>query len=90
VNFTAMKKRRTEIVVETDEIVLRRVGASVAIWCAECGSLARMIAPEGAMAVTGASSREVYRWVEAGQVHFLETVEGFLLICSNSLPTRAN
>jgi hypothetical protein len=47
-----------------------------------------MIAPEEAMAVAGVSSREIYRWVEAGRVHFLETSEGFLLICLDSLPGR--
>jgi hypothetical protein len=31
------------------------------------------------------TSREIYREVEAGMLHFIETTEGSLLICLNSL-----
>jgi hypothetical protein len=81
------KKRRVRITVESDQfLVLRRPGSRLTAWCAECDYLVDMIAPEEAMALAGVSSREIYRWVEAGRVHFLETPEGFLLICLGSLP----
>ena len=83
----AGKKKRTHITVKSDQVlVIRRAGRSLTAWCTECGSLVNMIAPEEAMAVVGVSSREIYRWVEAGRVHYLETSEGFLLICRDSLP----
>lgn len=83
------KKKRTHITVKSDQVlVIRRPGRSLTAWCTECCSLVNMIAPEEAMAVAGVSSREIYRWVEAGRVHFLETSEGFLLICLDSLPGR--
>jgi len=86
---TTGKKKRTHITVKSDQVlVIRRPGRNLTAWCTECGSLVNMIAPEEAMAVAGVSSREIYRWVEAGRIHFLETSEGFLLICLDSLPCR--
>jgi hypothetical protein len=44
-----------------------------------------MISPDEATAVSGRSTREIYRWVEAGRVHYFETPDGFLSICLRSL-----
>ena len=41
--------------------------------------------PEEAPALASVSTRTMYRWVESGRVHFLETPEGRLLVCRNSL-----
>lgn len=46
-----------------------------------------MLSPDEAAALTGVGARTIYRWVEAGLVHFAETAEGSLLICLNSLPS---
>jgi predicted site-specific integrase-resolvase len=43
-----------------------------------------MVSPDEAAALVQASPRIIYRWVEAGVVHFTETPEG-LLICLDSL-----
>lgn len=79
-------KRRTEINVETCQVlVIRRPGRAVAAWCNECGEQTRMLTLDEAIALSGASSREIHRRVEAGEIHFTETAEGFLLICLPSL-----
>jgi hypothetical protein len=44
-----------------------------------------MLTLDKAMALTGASSREIHRRLEAGEVHFSETTEGSVLMCMNSL-----
>ncbi|HXG63630.1 MAG TPA: hypothetical protein VNO70_00895 [Blastocatellia bacterium] len=44
-----------------------------------------MLTLDEAIALSGASSREIHRRVEAGEIHFTETAEGFLLICLPSL-----
>ncbi|MCI0486468.1 MAG: hypothetical protein L0229_07690 [Blastocatellia bacterium] len=80
------RRRRTEITVETTEIlVVRKSGRARLLWCAECCRQVEMITPEQAMIVAGTSSRTIYRSVEAGQIHYSETPEGFLFICLNSL-----
>ena len=44
-----------------------------------------MFTPGQAALISGLSSREVYHRVEVGEVHFMETVEGLLLVCLDSL-----
>jgi hypothetical protein len=44
-----------------------------------------MLAPEQIAAITGTSTRDIYRRVEAGELHFTETESGVLLICLDSL-----
>jgi predicted site-specific integrase-resolvase len=43
------------------------------------------VTPEEAAALAAVSTRIIYRWVEAGQLHFNETAEQSPLICLNSL-----
>jgi len=75
-----------EITLERDELaVLRRPVHRTLTWCTECGERVQMITPDEAVAIAGRSAREIYRWVEAGRVHFLETPQGLLSICLRSL-----
>ncbi len=82
------RKRRIEITVEKTLLLVRRV-STPPVWCAECPAPALMLTPEEAAALTGLSTRSLYRQVEAGQFHFVETAEGRLLVCPNSLATTA-
>jgi hypothetical protein len=50
-----------------------------------CSTEVRLISPEGAARLSGVRVREIYRRVEAGRVHFIETGGGLLLICIDSL-----
>lgn len=51
-------------------------------------ALVKMVTPEAAAVVAGVSTRTVYRWVEAGKIHFAETPAGLVLVCLNSLLKR--
>jgi hypothetical protein len=44
-----------------------------------------MIHPEEAAARAGVGLRAIYRLVEAHKLHFIETPEGLVLICLNSV-----
>jgi hypothetical protein len=80
------KKTRTEITVETDELLIIRRRRKVArALCPECGAQAMMIPLEEAVTLSGVSSRVIHRWAEAGQIHFRETPDGFLLVCLDAL-----
>lgn len=81
-----MKRRRTEITVETSLLVWRRGRHSDLMICAACPQPAPLIAPEEAAVLAGTSTRTIYRWVEAGRLHFAETADGKLLVCPNTLP----
>ena len=82
-----MKRTRTEITIEFDELIQagghgQRLAQE---WCAACGAEATMVSPQQAALVAGVTVREINRWVEAEMVHFMETNDGLLLLCVNSL-----
>jgi len=53
-------------------------------WCIECATSMAMMAPEVAATVCFQSTREIYRLVEAGRVHFTDGPEG-VMVCPASL-----
>ena len=82
----SVTKRRIEITVETERLLLtrgRRV--SLTAWCPACGGRVLMLPAEEAARLSGVSARTIYRRVEGGQLHYTETPEGDLLICCDSL-----
>jgi len=81
-------KRTKTITIETEQIQLirRRTGdLAVEAWCNGCAAQVAWITPEAAAQRTGQTTRELYRQVEAGALHFCETPEGGLLLCLGSL-----
>ena len=82
-------KRRTEIKIEIERsLLINKPGQperKVSAWCAECAAQVRLLRPEEVAVAAHVSPRTVYRWVEAGKLHFTETPEGGLRICLNSL-----
>lgn len=81
-----MKKIRTELSVEIDDVfVVRRLGRSVEGWCAGCGRTATLVTPEDAGVLTGAGARSIYQLVESDAVHWGEGPGELLLVCLSSL-----
>ena len=79
-------KKRTETIIETHQVqIIRRRRQEAQAWCDECSAIVRMITPEEAAALAQVTTRTIYRRAEAGELHFAETPEDALLICSNSL-----
>lgn len=81
-------KRRIEITVETERVWLARPKLCAPInLCAVCApQRSVMVTASTAAAVSDVDSGTIYSWVAERAVHFLETPEGLLLICLNSLP----
>ncbi|MCI0391249.1 MAG: helix-turn-helix domain-containing protein [Acidobacteria bacterium] len=81
-----MGKKRKKITVEIERsLVIRKRGGAVHAWCAGCAEQVRMLTPEESALAAGVTVRTIYRWVEAGKLHFIESPDGLLLICFNSL-----
>jgi hypothetical protein len=81
-----VKRKYIEIMIEIDEVISAGLGNQLSrAWCSGCCDEALMATPQQAAALGGVSVRAVNRSVEAGQVHFLETQDGQLLVCVNSL-----
>ena len=79
-------RRRVEIILEVEQVtVARRAGPEVRAWCGACGREVSMVTPERAAALARRDTRAVYRWVEAGLIHFTERPAQTLLICARSV-----
>ena len=80
------KRQKTVITAETFERMTVRLRRKKTIgWCKECAAEVLMLAPNEAAAIARTTARAIFRRVEAGELHFLETENGELLLCRNSL-----
>lgn len=77
---------KTEITVETHEvIIIRHRSRFPKPVCARCGPQAVMLTLDEATALFGYSTRELCRFVEQEEIHFVETSRRMLLVCPESL-----
>lgn len=82
-----MLKQKTEIEIELSEtIAYSRRTERFEAFCRQCNSLVEMSTPQIAAILTGCTEREIYRLVETGSVHFIET--GPLVICLRSITDK--
>ncbi len=80
-------RKRVEITIETyQRTVFHPARRPVEKWCQECARHMSMWPPEKAALVARVAPRSIYRWLEEGRLHFIETQPGELLICVASLP----
>lgn len=80
------KKRIRKIRVESERVLISHRRHAASAWRAACRAQTQMLNQEEAAALAAVTPRTIYRWVEAGQLHFTESPEGRLLICLDSLP----
>lgn len=79
-------RKRTEITLKTRQIlVVRSPSSKPTFWCSECVEPSQMITPNEAAVLSDTGTRAIYRLIEDGGLHFVETRDGALLICLNSL-----
>jgi hypothetical protein len=79
-------KRTTKLTIETRRVLLiRRVQSSRQLSCEECGEGVRFVTAPEAATIADTSQRTIYRWAEAGRVHFIEPDDDSLLVCFDSL-----
>jgi hypothetical protein len=79
------KTRQVQITIRTERLLVMSQGPSLYSLCPECGYEVRMITIDQAAKLARVSSREIYRQVERAMLHFLETTDGSILVCSNAL-----
>ena len=77
-------KHKTKIEIELHETVAySRRSERFEAFCPECKSMVEMAAPAVAAVLTKITEREIYRLVETGNVHFIETDR--VSVCLKSL-----
>lgn len=79
------RTRRVEITVQERRVVRFRSDRGRCLGCPRCGGDAVMLAPDEAAAIAGVAVRAVFRWIEAGLVHFREAGSASV-VCLDSLP----
>ena len=82
-----MKAKTTEILIETREkILFRRTSPhEIETVCIGCAAISIFMLPERAAYLFNVTAREIYRRVEKGAIHFLETRAGLTFVCAASL-----
>jgi hypothetical protein len=79
-------KRKTKLIIETKRLtIIRQIGNITRSWCPSCDRQVQKVTPDQAAMMFRMSTRKIHRMVEEGQVHFIETSDGLLLICVDSL-----
>jgi hypothetical protein len=66
-------------------VIINRPFVSPQRRCDRCTEPSGMITPDEAAALCEVSTRNVYRWLDTGSIHFSESDHGVLLICLLSL-----
>lgn len=80
-----LRKEKTVITVENYRRVVRHsLRDAVKARCGHCNVITQMISPGEAAELLQTSAREIFRLIEAGEVHFSETDNGALLVCRSS------
>lgn len=76
--------QRIEITLETRQIVVIRNSRGKA-WCPRRAAQVELLTTEETSTATGADSQTICRLAEDGPLHRVETEDGRLFICLNSL-----
>jgi hypothetical protein len=79
------KKTRTEISLEIQEEIAIQPHRISKAECPVCRSEVRMIPANEAAMMAKITARDIYEFVNAGQLHFTEDQFGLLNVCSESL-----
>ncbi len=75
-----------EFSVEKYETFSIRRGRPITyVRCSGCRCKVQMLSPEDAAKLIGISTRKIYSDVEAGKTHFVESADGSIIVCLDSL-----
>lgn len=79
------KMQKTDIEIEVNETVAySRRSERFENYCPTCQRMSEMATPQVASILSHTTEREIYKLVETGDVHFVETDR--VLVCLNSIP----
>lgn len=76
--------RRTKVFIKTErKFSARQQSAGEPVNCQQCAE--QMIPAQTSADFFGISSRLIYRWIETGKIHFIETDANEIYVCSDSI-----
>ena len=81
-----MGRRKEERIEIHERLIVRTASGSLPALCDACSAGdAILLAPEQASVLTGIPARLIYRWVEAGTIHYREVANGKVAVCVKTL-----
>jgi hypothetical protein len=84
-----MENKRIEITIITSRLLVASKVKSMTAWCADCRKQADWLSVEDTALLCQVPSRNLFQEAEEGKLHSLETSDGLLLLCLNSLQGEA-
>jgi hypothetical protein len=79
-------RRRKAVIVQTHQVTtVHLTRQPIRAWCEPCRAEVLMLTPDEAAALAQSTVRDIYRRVEAGELHLIETGASVLRVCVNSL-----
>jgi len=78
-------KRVVLVEVETERLTIRQTSETVQLVCPFCAAEVLMASAERAALLSGHGLRWVINQLETNGLHYIETTDGLLYICLNSL-----
>jgi len=83
-----IKQIRRRIITQTKQIaVLIDSAAESNVRCEHCGDV-KLVSPLLAAKLLKIGTREVYRLIEAGEIHFVEMADRQMFVCCGSLEDK--
>jgi hypothetical protein len=81
-----MGKRREQRIEIHERLIVRSGSNSLPALCEACSpNDSILLSPEQASTLTGIPARLIYRYVEAGTIHYREAANGKLTVCIKTL-----
>ncbi len=78
-------KRRTKIRFEKHELTLIRLSRNTRFFCPDCQTETAHLTIFQAAKALAVSEKDIFRLADTGQIHSIETEQGQLLICADSV-----
>jgi len=78
-------RKRTEITIETDRVLIIRWRRSKRGWCVQCGTEVDMVGEQEAEALTGKLGASLRDCARARSWHLAEESSGLPLVCLESV-----
>jgi hypothetical protein len=78
----------TKITIETDSLLILQGRSCRRAWCPRCAAEGEMIALEDIGMISNLDRHALEEWLNSGQLHRSQAIDGSTLICLNSLLAR--
>ena len=81
-----MKLRRTQVAIETHQVVVIRRRQVVRFWCSECGGESEFVPVEDLHPLLEGGVNQASSRLRDGTIHLGKARDGSVVVCVKSLP----